>query len=123
MVINAKDGFARFFMTSIILVLSDESLKKIRPGTQEDMWHEFFIKFDGESVPVDKFFKLMDERIEEQIRREACKLYTDRFDRKSEEIEEKLGGITEELENIAECLKKIRREKFPDVWFYGDDDD
>ena len=117
MKIDMSDGAANRFLLSTVndLIQKKDPEKKLDKLDYSDgaFTHDVVLKIDGIEFDIMDFVHDYERRYNDAVKAEAGKMYLATFNVRSDEI-------IELLEDISDRLRKIRREKFPDIRF--DDD-
>lgn len=75
-------------------------------------WHDVVLTVDGVELNILNVARGIQQNYNDAVKKAAGKMYTERFDSRADEI-------TDELEKIAERLRYIRNNKFPEIdWPY-----
>ena len=100
-----KNRLAMWFVTSAIKdnwkIIDDFNIEN-----QEDLEINFTV--NGVELNFLNVINRIEELFDKTVEKRAGEMYLEKYDRRSDEI-------TEELENISERLKEIRRTKFPEI--------
>jgi len=91
---GAKIGRGKDYLSFAILeCVTDKAMKTVE--AREDI--EILLSFNGENIPVEKFFARLEDQHQEMVQRAAQELLKEAFDERTEGIIRSLDKLQEEL--------------------------
>lgn len=105
----------RFFMRAISCDGAYRKIDQLDFSSDNKYEHDVKLTIDGVEFNIEEFIRKLDSDFESAVKCEAGEMYVREFDDRSE-------IITKALSDFSEELRRIRRDKFPDIRWANDPD-